>query len=125
MSVATFEQMRLFAIEQLWPLREPITEHTALAHDFCIAGHDGKEFMEAYAFKFGVNLGAFDWPEYFGAEGGANPFGLVAYLYKRFVRGIPARELEEVPELTLGHLVMCANIGKWKAPERRITNRSH
>jgi len=117
MNVVTLEHIKRFAFEQLWPLRDPITEHTALAHDFGMAGHDGKEFMEAYASRFCVDLDVFDWVEYFGPEaGGADPFGLIAYLFKRFVLGKPARELVDLPEITLGHLVRCANLGKWQPP---------
>ncbi len=113
--MVTLEHIRSFVEDGLWTLRQPITEHTALAHDFGVAGHDGKEFMEAYAARFGVDLGAFDWVEYFGPEG-VNPLGLVAYLYRRLVRRIPARDLVDLPEITLGHLVVCANRGRWESP---------
>lgn len=116
MSAITFEQIKSFAVEQLWSPRSPLSERTALAHDFGVAGHDGKEFMEAYSSRFSVDLGAFDWLEYFGPEAGGNPFGLFAYLYQRYVRGIPARQLVGLPEITLGHLVLCANLGKWQRP---------
>jgi hypothetical protein len=116
MNTATLDHIKSFTIEQLWSLPLPLTEHTALAHDFGIAGHDGKEFMEAYALRFGVALGVFDWLEYFGPEEGGNPFGLVSYLFHRFVRGVPARKLLGLPEISLGHLVLCANLGKWQPP---------
>ena len=124
MSSVSLDQIKSFAVCRLWSLREPITEHTALAHDFGIAGHDGKEFMEAFASQFDVDIRDFDWLEYFGPEAGGDPFGLVAFLYKRFVRGIPARELVSLPEITLGHLVNCANFRKWTAPTHGITSRS-
>ena len=116
MSAITLEHIKAFATEQLWSLRQPLTERTALAHDFGVAGHDGKEFMEAFASRFNVALGDFDWSEYFGAEAGGNPLGLASYLYRRFVRGVPARQLVGLPEITLGHLVLCANLGQWKRP---------
>lgn len=116
MNAVTLEHIKSFAVEQLWSLRHPLTEHTALAHDFGVAGHDGKEFMEAYASRFGVDLGQFDWLEYFGPEAGGNPLGLASYLYQRFVRGVPARQPVGLPEISLGHLVLCANLGKWQPP---------
>jgi hypothetical protein len=116
MSAVTLEHVTSFAVEQLWSPRKPASEHTALAHDFGVAGHDGKEFMEAYASRFDVDLSGFDWLRYFGPEVGGNPFGLLAYLYKRLVRGNPARQLVGLPEITLGHLVLCANLGKWQSP---------
>ena len=116
MSAVTLEHIKSFAVEQLWPPRGPASEHTALAHDFGVAGYDGKEFMEAYASRFNVDLGEFDWVRYFGPEAGGNPFGLFAYLYKRLVRGVPTRQLVDLPEITLGHLVLCANLGKWQSP---------
>jgi hypothetical protein len=116
MSAITFEHINAFTVEQLWSPRGPTSEHTALAHDFGVAGHDGKEFMEAYASRFNVDLNGFDWLQYFGSEGGGNPFGLFSYVYKRFIRGIPSRQLVGLPEITLGHLVLCANLGKWQTP---------
>ena len=116
MNPVTFEDIRAFAVDELWQLPGPISEQTALAHDFGVAGLDGKEFMEKFAERFAVDLGAFDWDEYFGAEVGATPLDLVAYWYRRSVLGIPARELVELPEISLAHLVKCANQGRWEAP---------
>jgi hypothetical protein len=112
----TFEDIKAFALGELWPLPDPISGHTALAHDFGVAGLDGKEFMEKFAARFAVDLGAFDWVEYFGAEVGPTPLSLVRYWYRRSVLGIPARELLELPEISLAHLVKCANQGRWEAP---------
>jgi hypothetical protein len=72
--------------------------------------------MEKFAARFAVDLGAFDWVEYFGAEVGPTPLSLVRYWYRRSVLGIPARELLELPEISLAHLVKCANQGRWEAP---------
>ena len=116
MKIASFDDIKSFTASELGLASTSITEHTALAHDLGVAGLDGKEFMEAYASNFRVELGAFDWLEYFGAEAGGNPLGLVGYLYKRFVRGVPSRQLVGLPEITLGHLVLCANLGKWQRP---------
>ena len=117
MSAATLEDIKAFAIAELRPLREGVSGRTALAQDFSIACLDGKEFLEAYSSRFNVDLDGFDWVKYFGAEVGANPLGLVLYLFNRFVRGIPARELSGLPEITLDHLALCAKLGKWQPPD--------
>ncbi len=116
----TFDEVRTFTIEELWDLPGGLTEQTSLAHDLRIAGLDGKEFMENYAARFGVRLGDFDWLEYFGAEGLslAFPIALVAYLWQRCVLRIPERDLVGLPELTLGHLMECANRGEWHRPKQ-------
>jgi len=122
MSRGTFDEIRAFAIQELWEPPDGVTERTSLAHDFGIAGLDGKEFMEKYAVRFGVDLEGFDWVTYFGPEGvgvGA-PAGLITYLWRRFVQRIPRRALVELPELNLGHLVECANSGRWRSPRQAV-----
>lgn len=114
----TFEEVKAFTLRELWDVPNGLTEQTTLAHDLGVAGLDGKEFMEKYAVRFGVSLDGFDWIVYFGPEGlgiGA-PLGLVAYLRRRYVQRKPARTLVGLPELTLGHLVACANAGRWHTP---------
>jgi hypothetical protein len=116
----TFDEVRAFTIAELWDLPGGLTEQTALAHDLRIGGLDAKEFMEKYASRFDVALGNFDWIKYFGSEGLSPlaPIALVAYLWQRYVRGMSARDLETLPELTLGHLLECANRGHWTPPEQ-------
>lgn len=118
MQRVTFEEIKAFTLEELWELPIEVTQRTALAHDFGVAGLDGKEFMENYAARFGVSLNGFDWVVYFGPEGvGIGlPRGLVTYCWRRYIQGIPARDLVGLPEITLGHLVECANRGMWQRP---------
>lgn len=120
MDRVTFEEIRAFTLAELWELPIEVTPKTALAHDFGIAGLDGKEFMEKYAARFGVSLDDFDWVEYFGPEGSGvgAPLGLASYLWRRFMQRVPARDLVGLPELTLEHLVECANSGKWQIAAR-------
>ena len=110
------EDMQEFVLEQLWPIRGQISGQTSLACDFCVAGEDGKEFMEAYSLRFGVDLGDFDWVEYFGPEGGLSILGGLSYIFKRHALGISVPETLEFQKITLEHLVTCANRGKWQAP---------
>lgn len=78
--------------------------------------------MEAYSRRFGVDLEGFDWVEYFGSEGLSVlwPIGALEYLWRLYVQGLSARQLVGLPELTLGHLVDCANTGKWQSPNVRV-----
>jgi hypothetical protein len=116
MDSVTLEEIKAFTAGELWPLEEPLTGATALAHDFGLAGHDGRDFMEAFALRFGVRMDGFDWVEYFGTEAAGCPLGLLVWLYRRFVHGIPARELTGLLEITLDHLHRCARAGRWEAP---------
>jgi len=106
-----------FSKKQLWSIQGEITETTSLAFDFNIAGLDGKEYMDEYSKVFSVDLEGFDWVTYFGPEAGGNPISLIYYLYKRFILGISDHEVSELPDLNLGHLVECANNGKWSKPK--------
>jgi hypothetical protein len=119
----TFEDVKAFALQELWQPSCALNADTALAQDFGIAGLDGRDFMEAYSRHFGVDLEGFDWVEYFGPEGVSPlwPVGALKYLWCR-VRGLSARDLVRLPELTLGHLVDCANAGKWRAPDGTPSN---
>ena len=116
MNKITFEAIKDFTVSELWELDKTITRDTAIAHDFEIAGMDGMEFMNEYSKKFSVSLEGFDWVEYFGPETGGNPFSIFSYLYKRFIKKIPSRELVNLPELTIEHLMRCANEKRWSAP---------
>jgi hypothetical protein len=118
MARVTVQEIRAFGIEELWDLPDGLTEETSLTHDIGIAGLDGKAFMEEYSARFGVALEGFEWVVFFGPEGlgiGA-PVGVVTYLWRRFIRRMPSRELLDLPELTLGHLVICAHHGRWFIP---------
>ncbi len=112
----SFEDIRDFVIATLWQPSFIVNERTALAHDFHLAGQDGDEFMRHYAQTFGVNLEGFDSADYFGAERSATLSGLITSLYQRFVRQKLPRDMIALPELTLGHLLIYANEGKWKRP---------
>lgn len=108
MSDTTFEEICAFTREELWDILGGLTEQTALAHDLGVAGLDGKEFMEKYAARFGVSLVGFDWVQYFGPEA-SNPLGFLLYIYRRLIRRVPARQLVLESEITLRHLLACAN----------------
>ena len=116
MNTVSFNEVKEFVVNELWDLKTPITNTTALAHDFEIAGLDGAELMEKFGVEFKVSLEGFEWVKYFGPEGAGNPIDLIWYAYKRFIQKIPARELVDLPELTIGHLVKCANNKKWSSP---------
>ncbi len=110
------EDIVSFTEDRLWSLKNRATEFSCLAHDYNIAGLDGRDFMLDYAHVFELDIGDLDWVTYFGEEVGGNPFGLIEYVCNRFVKRIPARDLIDLPEISLGHLLDCANSGRWKNP---------
>lgn len=117
MNEITLSDLTEFTVSELWPLTCQITESTSLNYDFKISGLDGLEFMETFADKFHVDLRGFDWVEFFGKEGVSVPFSCIFDVIKRFVFKSSAKSVVHFPELTLGHLVVCANHGKWVSPE--------
>ncbi|MEW8053191.1 MAG: DUF1493 family protein [Candidatus Thiodiazotropha sp.] len=114
MKDVTFEQVKEFTIRELWEIKKEITPNTRLAHDFGIVGLDGMEFIEAFAKEFNVKLDGFDWGYYFGPEEGVSLISLAKYLYEK-IRGNDEMSCD-LPPITLGHLVDCAQKGEWFEP---------
>jgi len=120
MNEITLAELEKFILSELWPLKKNVTEVTSLNYDFIISGLDGFEFMEKYAIKFDVDIHEFDWIEFFGEEASAAPFSLASYLFKRFILRKSEQQMLGLPKLTLGHLVKCANDGKWTHPSMYV-----
>ncbi len=116
MTDITLNDIYIFSEKQLWPVKGEVTEATSLVYDFNIAGLDGKEYMDEFSKTFSVDLEGFDWVIYFGPEIGGNPLSLFYYLFSRFILGESEREIVGLPDLNLGHLIQCANNGKWSNP---------
>ncbi|MCG7868292.1 MAG: DUF1493 family protein [Candidatus Thiodiazotropha taylori] len=114
MKDVTFEQVKEFTIRELWQIKKEITPNTRLAHDFGIVGLDGMEFIEAFSKEFNVKLEGFDWSYYFGLEEGVSLISLAKYLYEK-IRGKEEMSCD-LPSITLGHLVDCAQKGEWFEP---------
>ena len=118
MKKITFEEIKNFTIVQLSiSKKEIITEATCLAHDLGVAGDDGYEYMIEFSKQFKMSLEDFDSIEYFGNEDGGSIISMFAYLHARFIKKIPAKDLVDLPELSLGHLLTCASLGKWIKPQ--------
>ncbi len=118
MKKITFEEIKDFTIVQLSISKnEIITETTCLAHDLGVAGDDGFEYMIDFSKQFKMSLEDFDSIEYFGNEDSGSIIFMFTYLYARFIKKTPARDLVDLPELSLGHLLICASLEKWIKPQ--------
>ncbi|MEL6476160.1 MAG: DUF1493 family protein [Pseudomonadota bacterium] len=106
------------AAQPLWPAltafvqeqtgaEGPFTRGTDLAGDLGLDGDEAFDFVEAYAERFSVAPGDFEFHRYFGAEG-FNPLALIAGLFRRAEAKAP---------LTLGMLEAAAQQGQWNTAQ--------
>ncbi len=116
MNKITFDEVKVFTVNQLWDLKKEITENTCLAQNFLISGHDGYEYMQAFSKRFEMSLEKFDYVKYFDEENSISLISMFKYMYYRFIKRKPVKELIDLPRLKLGHLLKCANLGKWTEP---------
>ena len=95
---------------------EELTPETHLADDLGIAGDDGYELLEAFCEEFEIqNMEEIEPSEYFGTEGGPNPFEIYVFLYDLvFDREKPPYYCSP---LYLRDLVKSAEAGRWIPPE--------
>ncbi|GGZ96723.1 hypothetical protein GCM10008090_01200 [Arenicella chitinivorans] len=119
MTPISLEQIKDFAVSELGLLNREPNGKTCLLCESQLAGEDGKEFIEAYANKFSVDISQFDWVKIFGPEQSANPLGLLVGLLQKHVLRRSDRELCGTLHVTLNHLVMCANNQAWQDPLSR------
>ena len=114
MNEITFEEIKNFTIKELSLSHNvEVTEKTCLTHDLGVAGDDGLDYMMSFSKEFKMSLEDFNAIEYFGYEKSANILEVFNYLYDRFIKKIPSKDLIKFPRLHLGHLLRCANLGKW------------
>ncbi len=52
----------------LWKIDSLVTVNTCIAHDYGVAGLEGKDFIEDFCKEFDIVLKEFDWEYYFGPE---------------------------------------------------------
>ncbi len=95
---------------------EELTPETHLADDLGIAGDDGYELLEAFCEAFEIqNMEEIEPAEYFGIEGGPNPFEIYFFLYDLvFDR---EKQRYSFSPLYLRDLVKSAEAGRWIPPE--------
>ena len=95
-----------------------LTPETHLADDLGIAGDDGYELLEAFCEVFEIqNMEEIEPAEYFGTEGGPNPFAIYVFLYDLIFKREKLKE-SETP-LYLRDLVKSAEAKKWMPPEAK------
>ena len=95
---------------------EELTPETHLADDLGIAGDDGYELLEAFCEAFEIqNMSEIEPSEYFGTEGGPNPFEIYVFLYDLvFDR---EKQHYSCSPLYLRDLVKSAEAERWIPPE--------
>jgi len=81
-----------------------ITAGTRVGEDLGVDGGDATEFFTAFASRFHVDLGGFEFARHFGPEAGWSPIGSL-------VRLSAARGASE--PVTVGQLVLAAETGVW------------
>ena len=114
------EQTGLASEEELMP-------ETHLADDLGIAGDDGYELLEAFCEEFEIqNMEEIEPSEYFGTEGGPNPFIIYVFLYDLvvFFYGLvfgrkKLKDTDSSAPLYLRDLVKSAEVGRWIPPESK------
>ena len=95
---------------------EELTPETHLADDLGIAGDDGYELLEAFCEAFEIqNMEEIEPSEYFGTEGGPNPFEIYVFLY--YLVFDREKQHYSCSPLYLRDLVKSAEVGRWIPPE--------
>ena len=100
---------------------EELTPETHLADDLGIAGDDGYELLEAFCEEFEIqNMNEIEPSEYFGTEGGPNPFEIYVFLYDLYKWVFDRQKLKGTDScfspLYLRDLVKSAEAGRWIPP---------
>lgn len=104
MSEDAFEKIRSFVSEFRRVRKNKLSLDTDI-YKLGLDGDDAREFMEAFGFKFGVDMTEFEFSKHFGAEG-FNPFYfLYCLLFDR-------KKLHRIP-ITLRDLTEAAKNMKW------------
>lgn len=95
---------------------EELMPETHLGDDLGIAGDDGYELLEAFCEEFEIqNMEEIEPSEYFGTEGGPNPFEIYVFLY--YLVFDREKQHYSCSPLYLRDLVKSAEAGKWIPPE--------
>ena len=118
MNEITFKEIKNFTIKELSLSNNTlVTEDTCLVNELGVAGDDGLDYIEAFSKEFKTSFEGFNSINYFGYEKSANIFNLFNYIYDKFIKKKPEKNLIDLPRIPLGHLLRCANLGKWTEPQ--------
>ena len=99
-----------------------VTADTRLHADLGMTGDDAERFLQAFAIKYDVDMGALEWQRYFENEATmadmlmpAMVLGASVLSPAFAVRWQAAREAER--EITIAHLAVVANEKAWREPD--------
>ena len=117
-----YARIKTLVVEQTGLATEgELTPETHLADDLGIAGDDGYELLEAFCEEFEIqNLEEVEPSEYFGTEGGPNPFEIYVFLYDLYKWVFDRQKLKgthSCSPLYLRDLVKSAEAGRWIPPK--------
>ena len=112
-----YARIKTLVVEQTGlATEEELTPETHLADDLGIAGDDGYELLEAFCEEFEIqNMEEIEPAEYFGTEGGPNPFEIYVFLY--YLVFDREKQHYSCSPLYLRDLVKSAEAGRWIPPE--------
>ena len=112
-----YARIKTLVVEQTGlATEEELTPETHLANDLGIAGDDGYELLEAFCEEFEIqNMEEIEPAEYFGTEGGPNPFEIYVFLY--YLVFDREKQHYSYSPLYLRDLVKSAEAGRWIPPE--------
>ena len=113
-----YARIKTLVVEQTGlATEEELTPETHLADDLGIAGDDGYELLEAFCEEFKIqNLEDVEPSEYFGTEGGPNPFFIYVVLYELVFDREKLKGTDSCSPLYLRDLVKSAEAGRWIPP---------
>ena len=117
LNLELYARIKTLVVEQTGlASEEELTPETHLADDLGIAGDDGYELLEAFCEAFEIqNMEEIEPSEYFGTEGGPNPFEIYVFLY--YLVFSREKQHYSCSPLYLRDLVKSAEAGRWIPPE--------
>lgn len=93
-----YQEVVDFLSRELCVSKEDLSPCSKIFHDLGVDGADAVDLINKYSEIFNVDISGFPCSEYFGDEGTASPFKLIA----RFLMG--QRTIDEMKPLTVGDL---------------------
>lgn len=116
MNLELYARVKTLVAKQAGVVEEELMPETHLADDLGIAGDDGYELLEAFCEEFEIqNMEEIDYTEYFGTEGGPNPFEIYVFFY--YLVFDREKQHYSCSPLYLRDLVKSAEAKRWIPPE--------
>lgn len=119
MNPQLYARVKTLVVEQTGlASEEEFMPETHLGDDLGIAGDDGYELLETFCEEFEIqNVEEIEPSEYFGTEGGPNPFEIYVFLY--YLVFDREKQHYSCSPLYLRDLVKSAEAGRWIPPEAK------